>query len=512
VAALSLLLGALALCALQASWAWQWGLTGRLLGMLTLGALAALTLDLWLARQAFTRVPTFSRSLAPSGGVAQERGRRRNREGLVRGQGMASADLRLAGADALALGAVLALALALRLPWVTAPDPVGDLELSARRAATLAAEGLAGAYAGGGGNDYLPLRLYLLWGMGLLARSLGLMLDSPLSPGAAWLMKLPWLLADLATTALLYLWSRRRARLRGAALIALAYAAMPQIWLNVAWWGQVDALLVLLMLGALLLLIRAATQGGHGLAGAWFVLGCALLVKLQAIILLPLLGLLTLRLWRLAGLLRGATMLGVTLGLGMLPLVLAGQTPGLLEAYLGSVGRFNGVTINAFNIWYFVAPGVYVPDTEPWALGLSYRQIGVVLLGMAALLIGLLAALRVPATWPAHWLEAAALTALAFFLLPTQIHERYLYLCFAFLAARLASAPALWLPFLLLSLSATVNVFGTLDFWPALRAYLAVPWIGKSLALLNLLVFVGLLLHLGGLAPRQRLRTGLVKA
>jgi Gpi18-like mannosyltransferase len=493
-AALALLAGAGALALAQAGWAWRWGLSGRLLALIALGALAALALDLWLGREARDARPAPSPHARDARPAPSPKGR-----------------------DGLALGLVLLGALLIRVPWVTAPDPVGDLELSVRRAATLAAEGLAGAYAGSGGNDYLPLRLYLLWGLGRLAGALGLALDTPLAPASAWLMKLPWLLADLATVALLYAWSRRHLGTRGAAAVALGYAAMPQVWLNPAWWGQVDALLVLLMLAGLLLLVRAAGRGGAGYIGAWLVLGLALLVKMQAIILLPLVALLTLRVWRARGLVRALGVLGATLGLGMLPLLLAGQAPGLIEAYLGSVGRFNGVTINAYNIWYFVAPGAYVPDTEPWALGLSYRQAGLALLGLATLLIALLALRRTgdegqDGYWPEVWLEAAAIQALAFFLLPTQIHERYMFLCFAFLAARLATAPGLWPIFLLLGTSATINIFGTLDFWPAARAYLGAPAIGYGLAALNLIVFAGLLIHLHSTRQRYRLRGDLLNA
>jgi Gpi18-like mannosyltransferase len=463
----------------QQGGAWQWALTGRLLWTLTLGAVVALLLDgylLPLISQA-TRQPNRQAGEADTAAIAT----------TARIAPRASRVFVYPWLTVMPwLCLLCVLWLAVRVPWVAAPDPVGDLELSARRTAQLAAQGLAGAYGGTGGNDYLPLRLYLLWGLGGVARLSDIALATPLNPAANLLLKLPWLLADLATMLLIWSYALRRQSLASATWIAGAYALAPQIWLNASWWGQIDALLVLLMVLALLGLRRGPRWG-------WAALSFALLVKLQAIIMLPLFAVLTLRRYEIQGLVRGASVAGLLLALGATPLVAAGHTPDLIEAYLGSVGRFNGVTINAYNIWYFVAPGIYVPDTNAFVLGLNYRQVGLLLLASAALLISLLVARSDEAGFDTI---AAALTALAFFLLPTQIHERYLFLCFAFLALSLPHARALWLPFALLSLSATLNVFGTLDFWRAIRPVLAPPVVGKTFAVVNLLIFGALLVWL----------------
>ena len=172
-------------------------------------------------------------------------------------------------------------ALCVRLPWLTAPDPVGDLELSARRMAALRAEGLAGAYHDDG--DYMPLRLYWLRGFSTLPFLNDASFRAPLPPATLLLIKLPGLLADLATVALLYLWSRRWRAPAGAAALAALYALAPPVWMNVAWWGQVDAILVLPILLMLALLDRA---GGRWSWACWVI---ALMIKPQAIIFAPVL-------------------------------------------------------------------------------------------------------------------------------------------------------------------------------------------------------------------------------
>jgi hypothetical protein len=161
----------------------------------------------------------------------------------------------LARRDALIIAALIALALLVRLPWLAAPDPVGDLELSARRMGFLYHEGLAGAYHDDG--DYMPLRLYWLWGLSRLVPALGGGFAAPLPAPTLLLIKLPGLLADLGTVALLYAWCRRWRAARGAAIITALYTFAPPVWMVVAWWGQVDAILLLPLLGMVELLDRA---------------------------------------------------------------------------------------------------------------------------------------------------------------------------------------------------------------------------------------------------------------
>ncbi len=164
-----------------------------------------------------------------------------------------------------------ALALCVRLPWLTFPDPVGDLKLSAERLSVLHPNGLGGAYAGG--IDYLPLRLYILYGLSLIAPASSVVFRVPLPPETLVVLKIPALLADLATVALIYHWCRRRCSTRRAAMITALYTLAPPIWMNVAWWGQVGALLMLPLLGAVVLLDRAEGRW------SWLCWAAAMLIK-----------------------------------------------------------------------------------------------------------------------------------------------------------------------------------------------------------------------------------------
>ncbi len=383
---------------------------------------------------------------------------------------------------------VLCLFGAVRLPWLFAPDPVGDLELAARRMGLLHAHGLAGAYIYDG--DYMPLRLSLLAGLSRLVLPLGGGFHAPLPPATLLLIKLPGLLADLATLALIAAWSRRWCSPQRVLAIALLYALAPPVWMNGAWWGQVDALLMLPLLGSVVLLERA---GGRW---SWLCWSAALLIKPQAIVLAPLLFCATLCRHGCRGVAQGGALAAGLFVAACTPLALAGQGPGLMQAYLGSVGRFPRLTNGAYNLWYLVTMGESGADTGQGVGLLSFRLIGMLLMGSTALLVCLALCWRCDAQRRA---QGAAVLALAFFALPTQIHERYLFLSLAFVALCIASDSRMVVPFLLLVASATLNILGTLDgFVPSLHhainsAGLVLPLL---LALLNLGILAGLLTHL----------------
>jgi hypothetical protein len=377
-------------------------------------------------------------------------------------------------------------ALCVRLPWLTFPDPVGDLKLSAERLSVLHANGLGGAYAGG--IDYLPLRLYILYGLSLIAPATSVIFSVPLPPETLVVLKIPALLADLATVALIYRWCRQRHSPRRAATITALYSLAPPIWINVAWWGQVDALLMLPLLGAVVLLDRAEGRW------SWLCWAAALLIKAQAVVLTPLLVMVTLRQHGIKGLARGILLAAALLALACLPLLLAGQGNGLWLAYTDSVGRFTRVSEGAYNLWYLLVNGARVEDGRQALAGLSFRELGVILLGGATLLISLANIRRFDRLARA---ESAAALMLAFFMLPTQIHERYLFLSLAFLALCIAEDERFVLPYGILALTATLNILGDLsEFVPIAHVYIAESRIPFAVAITNVLVLVGLLTHL----------------
>jgi hypothetical protein len=151
----------------QSAGGWRYALFGPLMLLITSASLGAIILERWTRADTPPALPARPRLALPAPWL---------------------------------LLAVLVLALAVRLPWLGAPDPVGDMELAARRMWLLDMHGLAGAYLGNG--DYMPLRLYLLRALSSLVLPLGGDFHEPLPTITKSLIKLPGLLADMATIAI----------------------------------------------------------------------------------------------------------------------------------------------------------------------------------------------------------------------------------------------------------------------------------------------------------------------
>jgi len=437
--------------ALQAAGAWRYGFLGNLLVLGGSGAVGALLIE------------RFWPPLPPPIWPPLPRSRR----------------------DTLALGGLLALALACCLPWLAAPDPVGDLELSARWMGLM----MEGRFADLSyyGCDYLPLNLATLWLLGPLVSLLGGAYYDPLPAVTRVIVKLPSLVALLFSVGLIYRWARRHGGTARAALLGALYVAAPPVWINVAWWGQVDVLLTLPMAAAVIWLDR--WQG----RGSWLAWATGLLIKAQAIVLAPLIYAATLRRYGSRGFVTGVMIALSLIVVLSAPLVLLGEGPGLYQTVVGSVGRFPQVTNRAYNLWWLVVGDQRVSDLTEWA-GMSYRALGFLLVGAAALLV-MLAVLRHP--HPHTCLVGAAALGLAFFTLPTQIHERYAFFALPFLLLASAADPRLLLPYAVLATNATINIFGAIgSFTPRLMPLIHTSALPQVVAWVNLATLAGLLIYL----------------
>lgn len=390
-----------------------------------------------------------------------------------------------------------ALALRLTIAYILFPSSGFETDISSyvAWALTMAREGPGGFYANAGFVDYPPGYLLVLWPIGLVAQALG-----GTDPGAIAtpLVKLPAMLADIGVGWLLYrlvlgwAWPSRRAE--GMALAAAAlYVLNPVTWYDSALWGQTDSV------GALVLLMGVAALVRGNSEGAAFLGVVAALVKPQfGVVLIPLVAVVLLR----RHLLRpgsgprhvpwGPTWLRgwlareqgwprlVTSGLAALVTFHVVALPfGLgIPEYLELMGRTAGgyeyLTVNAFNPWALVglegntalawAMPFWQPDTVPLFLGASAFLVGAVLL-VGGFLYGL--ANMLVRDERRTIILAAIFLAMAFFVLPTRVHERYLMPVFALLPL-LAVASRSWLVVLVgLSVATLINLHAVLtyDLW-----------------------------------------------
>ncbi|MDG2307965.1 MAG: phospholipid carrier-dependent glycosyltransferase [Candidatus Binatia bacterium] len=281
----------------------------------------------------------------------------------------------------------------------------------------LATEGPARFYAPNYFADYPPGYMYVLWGVGLLAKTLGIPSGSD---GFIILLKLPALLTDAAVSWLLY------ARLRGtekklAWSAALAFTLNPALLFNSAVWGQTDSVL------ALLVLLAVLAQGERRFELSWIFAALAVLTKPQALLLVPLL------LFWPRGWWKSGRPLSCLLAVLAVVFTIADPFRGdrpwmwLVDLYFGTTGYYAETSVNAMNLAALLF-GMRHNDAEI-TLGISANNWGLgigLLIGLGFFVAYLLRRDRL------LYINLFASATLVSFLCLTRMHERYLYPFFVF--------------------------------------------------------------------------------
>lgn len=349
----------------------------------------------------------------------------------------------------IALICILVLALITRMSYV---DVIGHNDLTlffAPWGQAVLDDGLLNIYADGK-VDYPPVYPALLGLLAAVRQALNEQVSLIL------LLKIFPILSELALIALAHY--LLRTSITASLVIPLLLAVHPGLIVTTAFWGQTDAIMVLLLTICLIALQKRRTRL------AWFIFAIAMLTKFQAIVLLPLLFVLTLRRYGFRALVVSMVIATVT-GFTVLILFWSGSGIRALQPYTGAVGGFSILSVNAYNIWHFANPSLWtwhppllhtaVSDILTIVGSVTYRQAGLFLLGVYTLLICFTAWKNADEEY--EWTWAGALY-FGFFMLPTQMHERYLYpaLIFLFLAA--GRDRRFWWVILPLSVTYTYNV------------------------------------------------------
>ncbi len=368
---------------------------------------------------------------------------------------------------------ILVLALAMRFSLVTHPGFGFDVSVNQGWARSAALYGFGPSYSrqvdGNMLPNYPPLSILMFGSMGYLYKATALpALDQNL-PVFRVIIKTPAILMDVALAAFFWWFIRKMTKSDNAAnLAALAIALHPILIHNSAVWGQTDALYAGTMCFALLAAIRRR----------WILVGfctaAALMFKMQALVLLPTIGILSLANWRKAW-------WRVPLGaLVATTLVLAVFIPGggvarIWDVYTHSVGNYTNLSLEADNLWMALyASGAGRSDTQLLFNLLPFRTVGFLLFFTAvAWLLALfgrsaIRAVQKPKRYGFFPFLLTGLIASSFFLFNTEMHERYhvaafpLLLPMLFLSPRAAKLYALTVVAYLFNLLHVVQ-FGWLD-------------------------------------------------
>ena len=343
-------------------------------------------------------------------------------------------------------------------------------------------------YAEGFFADYPPGYLYVLWlGSHLFAFLLG-----PENAGPD-LLKIGPIVFDILVAALLYglvkRWTADRADSARHGLVAAGlYLFNPVTWYDSAVWGQTDAV------GAFVILLGVGALVRGNSEGAMVAAVLAALVKPQfGIVLAPVVGMVLLRRhlfapgsgprkrpwiggpigrwlereqgpWRLVS--------SAVVGLGVLIALLAPfglDIFGFIRLVMSAASGYPWLSVNAYNPWALFGAGGEMPlfqsgarwssDTVPFLGPIPAVVIGSLLLAGGFLL----GAVRLG--WRADRrsiVVVAIFLALAFFMLPTRVHERYMFPIFALLPL-LAVVDRRWMvATAVLSIAAFINLHGVL--------------------------------------------------
>ncbi len=358
-----------------------------------------------------------------------------------------------------AVAGLLVAAFAIRLALAHTPGDEANFIAFKMMLENVTARGVAAAYE----IDpiigaYPPLHHYLMALDGHLYR----LLISPAldlaSRQANFMMKMPTIILDMliAVTIMVYALrlagGRAEGRKRALAVTAL-YAFNPGIIYTTAYNGQLgDPLYSLFVaIGVAGLLGGQAATAGAGAA-------LAVLTKPQASAFLPFLAVGMLRRLPKRDWLRAALAAG-GVGLAVLaPFLLAGTVGHMLRTIATTVGHGPRIVSNAFNVWWLYGWGNAweIKDTGLLLGPITFRAAGL------ALFFGVAYGLTLWALWRVNLTPdpspdrkgtggevgdiafLAGFVGLCFFMLPTEIHENYLFPTFPLLALAAAHDRRAW--------------------------------------------------------------------
>jgi Gpi18-like mannosyltransferase len=387
------------------------------------------------------------------------------------------------------IGALI-LAFLVRLYFVPAPGYERDIQLFKIWSQTAVQNGVHNVYDKTW-CDYPPGYLYVLQATGFVYHLFYPNFDEH-TYLFNFLIKFPPILADLLTAIIIFLVLREKLSFKLSLLLMAAYAFNPVIIFNSAYWGQIDSIPTMFTLLAVLALIKEKDRW------EWALTALAILIKTQFVVFLPIIILIT---WKRKGwgaLLNGMAMAWLTSVVVLFRFFYYHKIDQVINRILNAVGEYPYLSMNAFNLWWLLSWGKArtILDTNLLMNMWTYRGIGTFLLFMAvALLLWYL--FRKEKEEQALYLTCAA-TFFSFFMLPTEMHERYLFPFFIFLLLAAVGDLKLSIVYALLSLAALLNMYMVLGWAYANNAPLT-PLLGSlKIDLIVSVVNAGILFYLLG--------------
>lgn len=301
--------------------------------------------------------------------------------------------------------------------------------------------------------NYPPLSAYLLYGSGIVFR--GVSAERLINTGTSRLVFSIWsIVGDLVLAAgcaaIVALYCRRAAVWVTYGLVLF----LPPLWWDSAVWGQMDSVVLAPLVWSLYFMLRAR----WGWAGVLW--GVALGLKTLAVLFVPVWAVALLLYWK-----RGRrVLLGLALAAGVLliaslPFTLTSGAAWFERSYWQNLttAYADRTTMAAFNLWYLDLLVTDSYDANVQVLGLTRNAWGRVFL-LAGLAGGGWVVWSRRRGSPHTLLLWTVVSLLAFVMLPTRVHERYLIVVLPFLTVTAMLTWRLWPGLLILTAVATAQV------------------------------------------------------
>jgi Gpi18-like mannosyltransferase len=326
-------------------------------------------------------------------------------------------------------------------------------------------------------HDYPPLNVYLFWLLGSVAHRFSLFA----TPAMTYLIKVPPNIFDLATAFVVFLFVRKRFSFRTALASCVLYAFNPATVYNGAVWGQYDGIYTFFLIVALVLVTGRLPE----VSAVAYAL--ALLAKPQGIALMPLLLYIAARKHGVKRFISYVATAVATALLVAAPFESRNPVVFLFDVYLTSYKGYAYTSVNAFNFWAF--GGFWRADTV--TLGpFSLSTIGWLLFSAVAALTLYTLHKHYVFSGETLTLYSAFILLFSFFMLPTRIHERYLYPALSVLVLMLPNAKKMRLMYAVLSFTLFMNQAYVLSYLNADKFIPAGDPVAWTVSLINSAAFL----------------------
>lgn len=260
--------------------------------------------------------------------------------------------------------------------------------------------------------DYPPLYLYVLAFLDRIRDFLAV----PFADISFYtmLIKVPAIIADAVIAYLLYKTAKKKFSNSHSIYLSLLYLLNPLSLVNSAVWGQIDSIMLLILLYSLIKL----NQDKFVFSGIF--LGLGILLKPQMLIFVPVFLFYTIFKKNFWGLLNGITATVATILILALPFTQSFDFSWLIEQYASTIDYYNYYSVNAYNFLSLIGLNwVALPEGDFFSAVLSVAAPTI-----ATILCGVYMYFNKEKY---SVFTAAALIMATTFMFATKMHERYLF-------------------------------------------------------------------------------------